>query len=82
MRNRIERALVKVRPTLQAAGGNLELVSFRNGVARLRLTGSLNGNPMSPLPLEYGIKWAIQQEVPEIEGVELVRSHRETNACK
>ena len=56
MRDRVEKALEKVRPMLQADGGNVELVEITSdGVVKLRLKGSCGCCPMSSMTLKMGI---------------------------
>jgi Fe-S cluster biogenesis protein NfuA len=66
MRERIEAALKKVRPALQADGGDVELVEVNDGVVSVRLTGACGSCPMSTMTLKMGVERAIRQEVPEI----------------
>jgi len=70
MRERIEKALDKVRPMLTADGGNVELVDVTaDGVVKLRLKGSCSCCPMSSMTLKMGIERILKQEVPEIKEV-------------
>ncbi len=70
MRDRIEKALDKIRPMLRADGGNVELVDVTSdGVVKLKLTGSCGCCPMSQLTLKNGVEKIIKQEVPEIKEV-------------
>ena len=66
MRERIEAALKKVRPALQADGGDVELVEVNDGIVSVRLTGACGSCPMSTMTLKMGVERAIRQEVPEI----------------
>ena len=66
MRERIEAALKKVRPALQADGGDVELVGVNDGIVSVRLTGACGSCPMSTMTLKMGVERAIRQEVPEI----------------
>ncbi|NJB68980.1 Fe-S cluster biogenesis protein NfuA [Desulfobaculum xiamenense] len=73
MRERIEAALAKVRPALQADGGDVELVEVtEDGIVKVRLQGACKGCPMSQMTLKHGIERFILKEVPEIKGVEAV----------
>ncbi len=72
MREKIEKALDKVRPSLMADGGNVELVDVKDGVVKVRLTGACGGCPMSQMTLKMGIERVLKQEVPEIKEVESV----------
>ncbi len=69
MRERVETALDKVRPALQADGGDVELVDVKDGVVRVRLTGACGSCPMSTMTLRMGVERVIKQEVPEIKEV-------------
>lgn len=70
MRERVESALNKVRPSLQADGGDVELVEVTSdGVVKVKLTGACRGCPMSEMTLKMGIEWAIKHEVPEVKEV-------------
>lgn len=73
MKEKVEQALTKVRPALQADGGDVELVDVdANGVVKVRLTGACGGCPMSQLTLKMGIERILKKEVPEVTSVEAV----------
>jgi Fe-S cluster biogenesis protein NfuA len=73
MKERIELALTKIRPALQADGGDVELVDVSaDGVVRVRLKGACGGCPMSQLTLKMGIERILKKEVPEVKSVEAV----------
>jgi Fe-S cluster biogenesis protein NfuA len=70
MKEKVEAALSKIRPALQADGGNVELVEVTSdGVVKVRLTGACGGCPMSQMTLKMGVERAIKQEVPEVKEV-------------
>jgi len=69
MREKIEKALDKVRPSLMADGGNVELVDVEDGIVKVRLTGACGGCPMSQMTLKMGIERVLKQEIPEINEV-------------
>ena len=73
MKERVEQALNKVRPALQADGGDVELVDVgADGVVKVRLRGACGSCPMSQLTLKMGIERILKKEVPEITSVEAV----------
>ena len=72
MRELIEKALDKIRPSLQRDGGNVELVEVEDGVVKVRLTGACGGCPMSQMTLKQGIEAVLKKEVPEVTSVESV----------
>jgi Fe-S cluster biogenesis protein NfuA len=66
MREKVAAALEKVRPALQADGGDVELVDVKDGVVTVRLTGACGGCPMSAMTLKMGVERVVREEVPEI----------------
>ncbi len=66
MREKVVAALEKVRPALQADGGDVELVDVKDGVVTVRLTGACGGCPMSGMTLKMGVERVVREEVPEI----------------
>jgi Fe-S cluster biogenesis protein NfuA len=72
MREKVEKALDKIRPSLMADGGNVELVDVQDGIVKVKLTGACGGCPMSQLTLKMGIERVLKQEIPEIRQVEAV----------
>ncbi len=69
MREKVEAALERIRPALQADGGDVELVDITDGVVSVRLTGGCGGCPMSAMTLKNGIERVVRSEVPEIKEV-------------
>ncbi len=70
MREKVEKALEKVRPMLQADGGNVELVEVTpDGVVKLKLQGSCGCCPMSSMTLKMGIEKVIREDVPGVKEV-------------
>ena len=72
LRNRIEQTLERIRPALQADGGDVELLEVDGSVARVKMVGACGGCPMSSMTLKAGIEAAIVDQVPEITAVEAV----------
>ena len=73
MRERVEAALNKIRPQLQADGGGVDLVDIEdNGVVKVKLTGACGGCPMSQMTLKRGIEAHIKKSIPEVVSVESV----------
>ena len=70
MQERVKIALEKVRPSLQADGGDVELVEVTpEGVVKVKLTGVCAGCPMRQMTLQMGIGRALKEEVPEVKEV-------------
>ena len=69
MREKVVESLDRVRPALQADGGDVELVDVKDGVVTLRLTGACGGCPMATMTLRNGIERVLREDVPEIKEV-------------
>lgn len=69
MQEKVEAVLDKIRPSLIADGGNVELVEINDGVVKLKLTGACAGCPMSTMTLKNGIERILKQEIPEVKEV-------------
>ena len=69
MQEKVEAALKKIRPSLEADGGNVELISVKDGVVKVKLTGACAGCPMSQMTLKAGIERILKKEVPEVKEV-------------
>lgn len=72
MRDKVEKALNDVRPSLQADGGDVELVDVENNIVKVRLKGACAGCPMSQMTLKQGIERYLKKMIPEISSVESV----------
>jgi len=73
LKEKVESTLEKIRPSLQADGGDVELVDINeDGVVRVKLQGACASCPMSTMTLKMGIEKILKQNVPEIERVESV----------
>jgi Fe-S cluster biogenesis protein NfuA len=71
LKEKVESALNKVRPSLQADGGDVQLIDVDDqGVVKVRLTGACGGCPMSRMTLKMGIEKILKQNVPEVTRVE------------
>lgn len=72
MREEVEKILEEIRPSLQADGGDIELVDIEDGVVKVRLKGSCAGCPMSQMTLAFGVEKALKEKLPEVKRVEAV----------
>jgi len=73
IREKVQDALDKVRPSLQADGGDVQLVDVEDsGLVKVKLTGACGGCPMSQMTLKMGIERILKQNVPEVTAVESV----------
>lgn len=69
---RVARVLDLIRPSIQADGGDVELLSVEDGVVRIRLHGACVGCPSSMMTLQTGIKRNLQEHIPEVVDVQAV----------
>ena len=69
--DKIKKTLDKVRPAMQADGGDVEFVSWdeKTGTVKVRLMGMCSGCPMAAVTLKQGIEAEIKKEVPEVKEV-------------
>ena len=66
MKEKVEEVLNKIRPSLVADGGNVQLVDVDDGVVKVKLTGACAGCPMSQMTLKMGIEKFLKKEIPEV----------------
>jgi Fe-S cluster biogenesis protein NfuA len=69
MKDKVTETLDKIRPQLQADGGDVELVEVNDGTVKVRLTGACAGCPMSTMTLKMGIEKILKRDVPEVKEV-------------
>lgn len=62
---RVESVLARIRPFLQADGGDIHLVRVEGDSASVRLTGMCAGCPSAHMTLHVGVEAALRQEMPE-----------------
>ena len=69
MKEKVASVLAKVRPALQADGGDVELVGVNDGVVSVRLKGACGGCPMAAMTLKQGIERILKEQIPEVKEV-------------
>jgi Fe-S cluster biogenesis protein NfuA len=70
IKERVKKALDRVRPYLQSDGGDIELIEVTDDLSvKVKLTGACHGCPYSMQTLKAGVEQAIMKEVPEIKRV-------------
>jgi len=73
MKEKVKEIIDKIRPNLQADGGDVELVDVtEDGVVKVRLLGACKGCPMSQMTLKMGIESYLKKSVPEVKRVDSV----------
>jgi Fe-S cluster biogenesis protein NfuA len=71
LQDRVQAALERVRPYMESHGGNVELLSLREGVARIGLRGSCSSCAASAVTLEHAVKQALEETAPDLVGLEV-----------
>jgi Fe-S cluster biogenesis protein NfuA len=67
---KINLALQKIRPYLNADGGDVSLVSVSEDlVVKVKFSGACDGCPYSVMTLKAGVEEAIKKELPEVKDV-------------
>lgn len=74
LKEQIAAALQKVRPMLQADGGDVDFIDFneQTGVVRVMLKGACGSCPMATVTLKQGIEKYLKEAFPQITSVEKV----------
>lgn len=67
----IQATLDKIRPFIRRDGGDVEFVSFVDGIVYVRMQGACAGCGMIDTTLSSGIEIILMEEVPGILGVRL-----------
>ncbi len=68
----IRNILTKIRPYLQHDGGDVEFVSFEDGIVYVKMIGACVGCASIDLTLKDGIEAILLEDVPGVIAVELV----------
>jgi Fe-S cluster biogenesis protein NfuA len=63
----VKKVLELIRPSLQADGGDVELVEVsEDGVVKVKLVGACGHCPMSTMTLKMGIERTLKDKVPGV----------------
>ena len=66
----VKKVIDKIRPGLQADGGDVELVEVTDdGIVKVQLLGACHGCPMSTLTIKNGIEKTLKKHIPEVKEV-------------
>jgi Fe-S cluster biogenesis protein NfuA len=69
---KIEKAINKLAKGIRADGGDLTLVSFKNGIAKLKISGACLGCPMAAMTFGEGLEEDLKKAAPEIKEIKFV----------
>ncbi len=68
--DQVQVALERVRPYLQADGGDISIVELTDDmVVKVKLQGACNGCPMSVQTIKSGVEMVVKSQVPVIKEV-------------
>jgi Fe-S cluster biogenesis protein NfuA len=69
MKEQVQEVLDIIRPSLQADGGDVELVDVKDGIVSVRLKGACAGCPMSTMTLKRGIERFLKEKLSNVKEV-------------
>jgi len=73
MKEEVQKYIDKIRPSLQADGGDVELVEVtEDGIVKVKLLGACSGCPMSTLTIKNGIEKTLKENVDGVQEVQQV----------
>jgi Fe-S cluster biogenesis protein NfuA len=69
MKRKIERVLNEIRPYLASHGGQVEFLSYKDHIVKLKMLGACSGCALSSVTLKNGIEEILKSEFNEIRKV-------------
>ena len=71
MKDKVQKAIAKIKPMLEADGGSVELLSVdeKAGVVKVRLAGACGCCPHAAMTLKGVVERVIREDVPEVKEV-------------
>lgn len=72
LKDRVQEVIEMIRPTLQADGGDIELVDVADNIVKVRLQGACGVCPSSIYTLKLGVEKILMERIPEIKEVAAV----------
>ena len=66
---KVEQGLDEIRPFLESDGGNIELISIKNNVVKVKLLGNCVSCSVNQMTLKNGVEMTIKKFAPQIEEV-------------
>ncbi|MBN1376095.1 MAG: NifU family protein [Dehalococcoidia bacterium] len=73
MKDQVQEVLNVIRPSLQADGGDVELVEVKDGIVSVKLKGACAGCPMSTMTLKKGIERFLKEKISSVKEVVAVQ---------
>jgi Fe-S cluster biogenesis protein NfuA len=72
--DRVREALEEIRPMIRMDGGDIELIGIHEGTVTVRLLGTCEACPISPVTLKQGVERILHERVPGISQVVAVEA--------
>ncbi len=70
LKKKVEEALDEIRPFLQNDGGDISLLSIKEGkIVHVQLEGTCVGCSVNQMTLNFGVEMTIKKHAPQIEQV-------------
>jgi Fe-S cluster biogenesis protein NfuA len=66
-----DEALEDIRPYIHSHGGSVDVLAVRDGIVRVRLTGTCSGCSASSITLTHGIEEALRTGLPGFRAIEV-----------
>ena len=73
--DRIQHTLNKIRPYIQADGGDVELIDYKDGIVTVSMMGACAGCMAIDATLTDGIQAILIDEVPEVKKVQMLEAN-------
>lgn len=71
LKEQVQKVLNDIRPSLQADGGDVELLEVtKEGIVKVKLTGACGTCPFAQMTLKAGIERLLKKEIPEVKEVQ------------
>jgi Fe-S cluster biogenesis protein NfuA len=64
--DQVREALELIRPAIQMDGGDIQLLGVEKGTVTVRLFGTCESCPISPVTLKQGVERILRERVPGI----------------
>jgi len=73
MKEEVQKYIEKIRPSLKADGGDVELVEVtEDGIVKVKLLGACSGCPVSTLTIKNGIERTLKENIDGVKEVQEV----------
>ncbi len=72
MKDKVLKALEKIREGLKREGGDIELIDIKGSTVYVKLSGASSTCPMSTLTMKNWVEKTLKEEVSEVDSVQAV----------